>query len=351
MTYIEIIEKHTEELVNTIRKIKKLPKRKEYYFSDGVDMYNFYTSLISINIDNKFVGKKLNDKELEIVKKSLTTINNALKKINKFDENNEALKVAMKKESSRQTSTAYTKNLININNKDFENTIITSTNEIVEFIGNKKRLPLYDELKLTNEVDARTFMINLSKIYMTEKDINIKRKKNELLTAKNCLIKLKDTLKIYNLSYPEEMTHTDRTNEIINVVLSTGKLPTDECFEDGLGEYKYYVRLKTYYETVLKKKELTESDEEIKECYLYIQWILKYVRFRKMYEKHGKMHILSSKDSKLRKWYLEQIQNYYKNNKSSTQIEHEELLTEIDPNWMGNSYRVLDDEKIKYIQI
>lgn len=341
MTYIELIEKNTNELIEVIKNKKRLPDRKESYSTTGADMYYFYTSLIDMNKNKKFTGKKFNNDEIIRLNKCLNSINFALNG-KKNDDNTE-----IENDDKKDMTIITIKNIVSINNKNFLITAEICTKEIIDFIENKKRLPKYGEKKLSIGIDARRFITELPKAYDKEKDINIKRKTIALYKVKECLTRIDEVLKKYNITYIGEITPTEKTEQIINTIVRKGKLPDVECFEDGMTQIAYYKSLRYLYSKSSMKKEKTVRDEEIIKCWLYLEWIMNYIKYRAYRQKYSRNYIINNGNRRIQKWYLEQIRNYYNtNDKTMEQLEKEEYLNEVDPKWMGNSYSILEEPKI-----
>lgn len=348
MKYIELIEKHTEELVDIIKKLKRLPRLKEIRFSDGVDMYRFYLSLIDMDVDKKFVNKKFSTEELIVIKKCLELIKETLELVS-YDnkELNKVVKEKNKRKYEYLNTTTNVKSLININHKDFDNSILKINDEVIKKIDEIKYLPKCDEIKLSNGMDLRRYVNVLISTYNKELRDLTKRKNENISIMQSAINGIYSVFKKYNILYVEELSISDKAEEIIRVLLIKGTIPRDEYFEDGVNKYKFFNTLRRKNGQIILKKELNEEEKEKIEIWNEISWILMFIKYRKYYNTYQDSYLSFSENTKLKKWLLNQIESYYKINKTSIQLNHESLLSEVDPTWMGTSTYLLDEDAHK----
>ena len=348
MKYIELIEKHTEELVDIIKKIKRLPRMKEMRFSDGVDMYRFYLSLINMDVDKKFVNKKFSNEELIIIKKSLESIKETLELVSYDDkELSKVIKLKEKRKEEFLNTTTNVKNLISINYKNFDNFIVEITSEVIKKIDEIKYLPNCDEIELSNGMDLRRYVNVLISTYNKEKSSFTKEKNDKFILMQNAINEIYNVFKKYNISYIEELSISDKAKELIAVLLIKSIIPKDEYFADGINKYKFFNTLRRKYSQIISKKELTDEETKIIEMWNEISWVLMFIKYRKYYNTYEDSCLSFSENAKLKKWLLVQIVSYYDIDKTPVQLAHESLLSKVDIAWMETNTYLLERGNIK----
>ena len=344
MSYIELIENHTQELIQEINKRKEIPKSRKIRFSDGVSMCDFYRTILEIGHRGKFISKKFTNEELDRLKNCLQDIKDTLGKYNTSSIEYQDIKDSIKKKHDAYVANVCNvKNLISPSYYDINNTLDVCTVEVIKLIYELKRLPKYNEFTLSNGVDSRRFISTIYNTYIKNSNVDKKTKVDEIAGMGISLIKInKALIDTNNKEYTGEMTDKEKVEDMIESILSNNRLPYDEYFDDGIGKMNFYKSIKNKSSRIQLKGMMFPEDEDTVEYWEELEWMRLFVKYRRYYIKYHDRYLTRSEDISLKEWYVEQVENYYIEDKSDKQLKRESLLSDMCKNWMGNSVYQLD---------
>lgn len=235
----------------------------------------------------------------------------------------------------------------------YEETQAQKINELICVINNIKRLPKVNEFVFSDGTDMSRFLsylrANIQKIgdktELSEKErIDIKS-----------LTNLNNTLQKYVDINAPKLSINEKTEQLIEIINNIKRLPkvkkgdkAEFLLSDGTNARNFYHKMTKSHEIIERKKgdkvTLSANDLYLEKNYKEIQealWQAAFFHVKNFYYVRGNLYVpnkyiidnISLQTFDMRKWLNEQILNYYNEEKSEEQLNHENQLFSLCPTW------------------